>query len=183
MTDQPTTPNSVKAFLDQIEQTIFFKDAQTQGSLAYNIEFYRRITPRKRWAFRISGGLVIFLSATLPIFAAFGGQLFGPSNTEVKDLLVASIATLIAILSGLNAFFRWDVGWRGQISAMLSLQNLRAQWEIRKAKALIEPDPAKGLAILEDAVEKLMADANSVIAAETEEYFTVQKFPDSKTEK
>jgi hypothetical protein len=50
------------------------------------------------------------MSSGLPVLAAYGDKLPYVS----KDVLVGITSGLIAFLSGILTFFRWEVGWRAQ---------------------------------------------------------------------
>ena len=176
----PTPIISVQEFIDEIEKTTFFsKDKEIKGSLAHYIHFYERGAVPKKLGFWATAFVVIVLSATLPFVAAFGDRIF---PNPYDNMIVALFGILIALSSGLNSFFHWDRSWRGYMNAMLTLQTLKSEWELKKVEAQIEPKPAQGLVILKGAVEKLIRDTNTVVISETQEFFTLIKFPEAKPE-
>ena len=178
MSDAHSDMIATKNYLMQLEESLFFKDEKTEGSLNYYIAFYRRLAPKKRHLFQGSGVIVIVLSTSLPLVAAFGERLVGDWN----NLIIALIGVAIAILSGLNAFFHWDTGWRGQIGAQLELQRLRAEWQAKRAAALTHPNHEEGFVLIQTATDKLISSAHQVIKTETNQFFEGQRFPESKSE-
>lgn len=164
---------SVDDYLEGVKQLRFFQNANVEGSLKYYVRWYERRAKRKSLGFRLTGALVVFLSVALPIFAAFGDGL--PS----KDLWVSIIAGAIALCSGINAFFRWDTGWRGSIEAQLKLEQLQDQWDYKIERARTYPDPVKGFQLAKEATARLINTSHEIIMSETKQYFEAQKFPDS----
>ncbi len=176
-------PDSVVTqYVADLEKTPFFAGRETRGSLASMIVYYESRTPRKRSFFRTSGVLVILLSAALPVVASFGNTFLGSDGTAIayKNLAVSIMATAIAVLTGLNAFFHWDATWRGYTQAMFELYEIRAEWEARKAEALLESNPDHALGMLREAQRRAIAGAYDVAKSEIKEYFTRQSFPKSK---
>src|SRR5438093_1075543 len=66
--------------------------------------FERHAWP-KMLCFRAVGVLVIGLSVSVPFIAA--------QNAPWKDPAVSAVALVIALLTGLNSFFRWEHAWQG----------------------------------------------------------------------
>jgi hypothetical protein len=66
-----------------------------------------------------------------------------------KDLVLSIAAVLIAALTGLNAFFKWEDVWRSRRQTEFALGYLLAVWRLQILHALNEPDSvnAKELAI------------------------------------
>ena len=164
-------------YLAELEKTPFFAGSEVKGSLSSMISYYQSRTPRKRIWFRTTGILVILLSAALPVLAAFGERLVG--NTA-KDIIVAVVAAIIALLSGLNTFFRWDATWHGYTQSLFELYRIRAEWESSRAAAITNRDLAVGLKSLQEAQARAISEAYTVAQSEMAEYFSRQSFPSGK---
>jgi hypothetical protein len=166
--------NPIDTYLTEVRQSVFFQNHETEGSLQYYIKWYRDRAPGHMRLFRTLGLIVLIFSATLPLVAVLGSQLPG------QNLLVASMSVVIAVATGINAFFRWDTAWQGYISAQLTLEQLYNHWQITIAQAKVQTDTAKGLEIVQKATEELIEHAQRVIETETKGYFSVQRFPESQ---
>lgn len=173
---EPTPHHILDKYLDEVKKSVFFQDKETTGSFQSYIEWYRKRAPHKRLCYRASGLLIIMFGIALPILAAFGKDL------KHNDLWVSILAGLIALLTGLNSFFRWDVAWQGYIQAQLTLDRLQKEWELAVAKARALPSVDEGLKVAIEATEQFQARAYDIVEAETKGYFTVQKLPDTKAE-
>jgi len=65
--------------------------------------FYDSRASWHRRLYRISGILVILSGAILPVLAT--------AHYPHKEIVVSSIGVLVAALTGLRAFYRWDQSW------------------------------------------------------------------------
>ena len=173
MTADNHSPN-LEDYLNEVRKSVFFQKKNTAGSFESYLEWYRKRAPRARIFYRASGILIILLGVALPILAAFGKELV------YKDLLVSISAGLIALLTGINSFFRWDVAWHGHIQAELTLDRLHKDWEFAIARAKAHPEVAEALKMAIEATEQFQTRVHVVVEAETKGYFTVQKFRGNK---
>ena len=87
---------------------------------------------------------------------------------------------MVALATGLNAFYRWDAAWQGYVGAQLALERLRQDWENAIADARSCSAAAEGRERARSATERFVSQAYEVIETETKGYFTNQRFPDSK---
>ena len=154
----------------------FLADAKSAHSFGYLVEYYRRSAVRKRVWFRTLSTLLIALSAGLPVYAAFTWPLFGIS----KDVAVGVTSGMIAFLTGLLSFYRWEVAWRGQNEALFALVSLRAQWDGAIAAAEAMPDD-QAIAFVREAYDRFTARTFEVVHAEMGEFFKVQRPPSAKS--
>lgn len=174
---QPLPPqSSVEAYLAALKQSSFFASKDTHGSLEYLLAYFRRHSTEKKNKFRISNVLLILMSAALPLLAAFGDRLVGVEN---KDLVLSIVSAAIAVLTGLLAHYRWDVGWRGQTEALFALNGLRAEWDAQVAAARVATDQEETVKRLAEAFERLRSGTFEVVRAEMGEFFKVLKAPDA----
>lgn len=171
---ETNSPHLLDKYLDEVKQSLFFQDKETIGSFQSQIEWYRKRAPQKRLCYRASGLLIIIFGIALPIMAAFGKDL------EHNDLWVSILAGLIALLTGFNSFFRWDVAWRGHIHALLTLDRLQKEWQFAIAKAKTLPNEDEALKLAIEATEQFQAKTHDTVEAETKGFFTVQKLPGAK---
>jgi hypothetical protein len=99
----------IDRYLQELRKTPFFqaeeiskdnKEIFPEGSFAYYLHYYRSRAPGRMTWFRGSGVVVIACSAALPVVAAFSPPLW-PSL----------LAVVVALATGINAFYRWDAAW------------------------------------------------------------------------
>ena len=153
-----------------------FKEAKTECEYVVDrtvrpaLEWYQSRSRWPRILFRTSGVLVIMGSLLLPVLAV---------NVDEGDsaLLLTVISLVVATLTALSTFFRWDISWRGRVSTALKLRGLLDLWEVKVAKARLSAEPARDVF---DATEMLVSEANSLVGAETEQFFTAVKWPASR---
>lgn len=167
-------PNLTDKYLTDLQEVLFFKGKEDNGSLAWFVDYYNKHAGRTMRWFRLFGVLVIVLSASLPLLAAYEAQL--PGGT----MIVSLVAVLIAIATGISTFFRWDVGCQGYIGAKLALLDLESNGHVKIAWARREPDAAGGLTQAQEATEQFMRQAHLLVMAETKGYFDMQRNPDGQ---
>lgn len=134
-----------------------------------NLLWYRTHAAAPRRLFRTSGTLVILLSVSIPLVAVldFAGD----------DLVLAAMALVIAALTGLNSFFRWETSWRERMQAELSLAHLLAQYDLRILEVAGEADASRARQALIEATRELLERAQAVTGAETEQFFSRVVWP------
>lgn len=110
-------PPSIKKLPDPKENFAAFAE-----SYALRVrDFY---DSRARWHrrfYRISGLIVIISGATLPVLAT--------SNYSHKDFIVSCTGALVAALTALRAFYRWDQGWVLLRQTEIALNEAYATWK------------------------------------------------------
>lgn len=174
MTAVQNTLPKVEAFLSALKEQSFFKDELTQGSVLWYIAFYKQRAPRRRWAFRAGGFLLLLLSISLPFLT-----LIVPKEQQA---LVASImAWLIALVAAANSFFNWQKAWQGYIQTQLTLQFALTEWELRTAEARAASTDEEGLALLKESLQKFAKTVSESVSGETAQYFEGVKIPDVRT--
>lgn len=119
--------------------------------------------------FRVSGVLVILLSVSLPFLATLEGL--------GKTIVLPVIALLIAGLTGLNSFFRWQSDWKGYRQTQLTLEYLLTIWELQIAEARHQVDVQKGIDIALQATKQLINTTRTTTSAQAEEYFKRVQIP------
>src|SRR6266446_5102629 len=151
----------VQHYVSKATKSVFFQGEKIRGSFASELEHYRSRVAWRRMIYRACGSLVIILSIALPILAAFGKP---PIN---KDLWVSIMAGVIALLTGVNSFFRFDVAWKGATETLLTLERLRNDWALAIAKAEVQPDAKEGLKLAIAATEQFQKASHDLVEAET----------------
>jgi hypothetical protein len=84
-----------------------------------------------------------------------------------EKLWLSVMAAAIALLTSVNAFYRWDESWRGFINAQLELERLRDRWEIEIAGAKTHPNLAERLNLAKAATERFVEQAREAIQSES----------------
>lgn len=131
--------------------------------------WFKRHARPKMMCFRVVGVLVIGLSVSVPFIAA--------QDASWKDTAVSAVALSIALLTGLNSFFRWERAWQGYRQTQFALEHLLALWDLRVIEAKHQEDPRIATAMAIRATEQLLVDSRSATSAETAEYFKLIEVP------
>lgn len=132
---------------------------------------YRRRANWNRHLFRASGSAVIVLSASLPLLAGL--------SYEGKDITVAIVGVIIAILTGLRAFFQWDQLWGFLRQSDFALTHLVAKWELDVATASALADGQKDSEVYR-LTGDLLDKTEEVRKAESQNYFGTLHYPEGK---
>ena len=134
--------------------------------------WYQQHAKIPRLLYRTSGTLVILLSISLPFLASL--------DYAAKAVLLSAIALIIAALTGLNSFFAWEQTWRSRRQTEFALAHLLAQWEVKLAAANCVKDQAEKQSKYIEATEQLLVESRTIVASETEEFFSAAKWPQAK---
>ncbi len=135
-------------------------------------DWYKNNAARPRRLFRAAGATVILLSISIPLLASL--------QYPAKDLVLSVIALLIAALTGLNAFFKWESSWRSRRQTEFALNHLLSLWDLRIIEAMQEPDPTEARKLILTATRQLLQEAQTVVGAETEDFFSKMTFPQTE---
>jgi len=135
-------------------------------------QYYLKRAARPKNAVRISGVAIILLSLSIPFIASL--QFAG------KDMLLSAFAVLIAIITSLGSFYKWEETWRSYRQAESALGHLLSVWEFNIIEATQESDPSKGAEKIIAATQQLLEAAHNVTSTETEEFFSKIEWPGEK---
>jgi len=131
--------------------------------------WYQTHSRGPRLWFRWAGGTTIILSATLPAMAL--------APFKGKDLALAAMSVVIAILTGFSSFFRWERTWHGNTNAEMAIEQLCAKWELEvKNAALILPSEERTAHVYK-ATSDLLFNVTGATSSETEGFFSNLAFP------
>jgi hypothetical protein len=114
--------------------------------------------------------MVIILSVSIPLLASV--PYYG------KELVLSIVAILIAALTGLNSFFKWEYAWRSRRQTEFALSHLLAVWRLQMLQTLDEPDSAKARALAISATQQLLDEAHVAAGEETKEFFSKVGWPE-----
>ncbi|HZR42882.1 MAG TPA: DUF4231 domain-containing protein [Ktedonobacteraceae bacterium] len=148
-----------KRFLSVLEEVTRIKEE----FVGRQLNWYKANARRPMLLFRIAGVLVILLSVSLPFLTTLDGLW--------KTIVLPVVSLLIAGLTGLNSFFRWESNWKGYRQTHLTLEYLLTMWELQIAEAKCQVDVQKGIDIALKATEQLISATQTTVSAEAEEYF------------
>jgi hypothetical protein len=109
----------------------------------------------------------------LPVIAKSG-------VAQSKPWILTAVSLLVAILTSLGAFYRWDASWQSRMKTALELQVLLAKWELDMASAKIAENPTKEAFA---ATRQLFDAAFKLIGAETDFFFANVKAPTAEPDK
>lgn len=158
-------------YLKELSKTNFFQGSSTQGSYLYYHKWYEEKAPRHRSAFRLLGIVVVLLSVFLPVIVALENKI------PKQKYIVIITSLIIALATGINSFYRFDVSWKGYISAQMQLESERNAWEAEIAEAKALPNPIQQLNNAKLVTESFISGVNEIIKTETTGYFKVQNMP------
>jgi len=131
---------------------------------------YRGWAKQARLRFRISGALIISLSVCLPFLTTLREGIW-------ISIVLPIVALVIAGLSGLNTFFRWESNWKGYSQTRYRLEYLLKVWELKVIEAGHETDTQKSVEIVMQATKQLLDDVEATTSVEAEEYFKRVQIP------
>jgi hypothetical protein len=156
---------SDERFLSVLGEVTSLKDAY----IAQQLQGYLRNAARSRLTFRYTGILIIILSVSLPYLTTLKGVWL--------SIVLPIVALLVAGLTGLNSFYRWESSWKGYSQMAHSLEYTLKLWEIQIIKAKHEQDPLQAIELAVQATKDLVESAHTTITAEDEEFFKRVQFP------
>lgn len=136
------------------------------------VEARQYYAKRAKWpknAFRFCGVAVILLSLSIPFIASL--------RFPIKDILLSAFAVLIAIITSLGSFYKWENTWRSYRQTESTLGHLLSLWEFRIIEAAQEMDTKKAAEKIIDATQQLLEEANKVTSTETQEFFSKVEWP------
>ena len=130
---------------------------------------YKRNAELSRILFRLCGVVVIVASVSIPVLAAF--------EFPRKNLVVSGAALLIAVLTGLNSFYRWESRWRNYRQSQFAMDQLLSEWRLALLEAENKRDQPTSVALALEATRRLLADAKAVRDTESADYFDNVAWP------
>ena len=134
------------------------------------IQWYAKNARQAQMRFRLSGALIIVLSACLPFLTTLREGIW-------ISIVLPVVALVIAGLSGLTAFFRWESNWRGFSQTGYMLEYQLKMWELKVIEAKHEMDAQKAVEIVVQATKQLLDDAQAATNDETEAFFKRVQMP------
>lgn len=158
--------------------------ASTQPQPAGTLDDYRKLAhdcvkklqERYHWRanwhrriFRASGILIILVSSGLPLLAAF--------SYPRKDVVVAIAGVVIAAITALRTFYRWDEVWAVLRRTHFDLAHAHNIWQVDFRRAEAAADPAERERLAYEATKALIERADKIRGDESERYFGSLSFP------
>ncbi len=144
------------------------------------LRWYATRSACPRLAFRVSGVVIIVTSLALPFLAAWAAH--SPDN-KIPKLSVPIASFIIAVVTGLNAFFGWQKSWEKRMTIQLTLEGAIALWQTKIDAAQNIADPAKAYETALEATQNLVKSTQALTIGETAEWFRQQKLPDVAAKK
>lgn len=135
-----------------------------------DLKWYEDSSIRHLWAHRITGVLVIILSASLPLFALL----------EFSKLVVSSISVTIAIITGLKSFYRFNEVYIANMRGMVELKNYVSDWKLAMIQAKHQQNIEEGLRIAIEATATLLLKRDMVDRKNTKDYVQFYTITDKK---
>lgn len=133
------------------------------------IEWYQSHSKIARILFRLTGYVVVILSISIPFLTTV--------RFHGSDIVVSVVALLIAALTGISSFAKWDSQWRGYKNAQFALETLRSLWELQIVEARHMNSPEAATKTVMEATRKLLENSRKIITSETERYFDDVRVP------
>jgi hypothetical protein len=126
-------------------------------------DWYQRKKRLPRQLYRVTIATTVILSSSVPFLASFEGRGF--------RLAVGVIGVIIAVVTGLGGFYRWETTWQVFALAQADLEYALRVWELRMAEADSKEEHGARLALAKEATQEVMEEGRRVRASETEEFF------------
>ena len=166
---------SVDNYLERLKDQKFFRPENEEGSIRYNIKWYREHAPTERIFFRAAGGVALLLSISLPF-------IVGLADEMAKAKIASGIAWAIALAGAANGFFQWNKTWQGYVETQFRLERLLMEWELAVSAYSGKTDE-NSLKAVEALTKAFVNSSRSAITDETKSYFEEVKFPNLNVEK
>ena len=165
-TDQrQTNPQTDTDFQTVLDEVTRIKDAYVVSQ----INWYKTHANIPMVLFRLSGILIIFLSVSLPFLATLEGPW--------KTIILPIVALLVAGLTGLTSFYRWESDWKGFRETQFTLEYLLVVWDLSIAAAKQEKDEQHAIDIVLQATKQLLDTVHTSTSSETEQFFQRAQIP------
>ena len=94
-----------------------------------------------------------------------------------RTIVLPIVALLVAGLTGLISFFRWESDWKGYRQTQFNLDHLLSIWELKIAQAKLERDTKQAISMVLQATQELLDTTHTTTSAEAEEYFQRVQIP------
>lgn len=134
-----------------------------------NLHYFKRRSPWVRLGFRVLGTLLVGATVSGPLVLFF-------SDPRERELALAFVAFLVALLAGLNAFLQWHALWQKYVSMEVLIEHAIASWSIEMAAARVSNDRSAGTAVTHKLVDGIAA----AMSAETVRFFQRLELPAGK---
>jgi hypothetical protein len=154
-----TTPPTPTPTDEDVEELI----ADVERPVLERRDSYRARARWNRRFFRSSGVVIIAMASALPVLASF--------SYRGKDVLVAVLGALIAFLTALRSFYRWDQLWGLLRKSDLDISHLLDTWTLNVQAARATLPPQQRMAKVQELAEALLEDFEKIRRAESQIYF------------
>ncbi|HEU5158201.1 MAG TPA: DUF4231 domain-containing protein [Streptosporangiaceae bacterium] len=138
---------------------------------AYVLRIWSFYDSRARWHrrfYRLTGILVIFVGAALPMLSSL--------DYAHKEVAVSVAGIIVAVVTGLRAFYRWDQSWVLLRNTEIVLSNAYWAWKGSAAETTEAADERQRAARNEAAIA-LVAKVTNIRQGEAESFFKDLTYP------
>ena len=97
-----------------------------------------------------------------------------------KTIVLPIVALLVAALTGVTSFYRWESEWKGFRETQFTLEYLLAVWDLSIAQAKQEKDEQQAITLALAATRQLLDAAHVSTSSETEPFFQRAQIPQSQ---
>jgi hypothetical protein len=164
----PTVPGRIDRYLEELDGLPILKDANTQGSIRWYIQWYERRFPSRRLYYRGAGIIVIVAILTMSLCATVRG------TSTWSPLLLPGTVAIVA----LNGFFGWKAAWRGYFLAKVRLEVALQAFEAARCQArYVTSNEAEMIALIKVAFDRLLEEFAAAVTEETKGFFDASRFP------
>ena len=134
--------------------------------------FYKHQADKSRFLFRSSGLLVILASTSIPVLSVL--------EFPFKNYIVAILGLCIALMTGLNSFYRWEARWSTYRQSQFSVDQLLSIWRlaILDAKHIEDKNIAKQKVL--GSTKQLFEEVKKVREIESKTYFENVQWPQNE---
>lgn len=151
MAEQAQTDPRITALQTHLEKEI--------AQISSHAEWYKEHSQRTKRKYHVIRVPIIVLGILLPQLIAV--QMVGPNgNLSVATFITASV---VAVLMGLDAFFRYGELWVEERGAELALYALKRKYRREMLRIELAPSPDKAIEIAETVIDSLRVEYEQVV--------------------
>ncbi|WP_281557729.1 DUF4231 domain-containing protein [Thalassomonas sp. RHCl1] len=152
----------VGKYLDSLEQTVLFSDAEVDGSYCFFKEWYENRMSSRQRSSRLLAVLIIVLGASLPLIAIMDDVF------KKQKFWVGFIGAAIVIAQGFSQTFQYEESWRNYTVAKLELDSAHRLWQKQVVDASFKKD---GFEKVQKATDLFSTSVSKIVTKETTGFF------------
>lgn len=167
--EMPILPDAPEDDSDRLAQVIKDARAIKEKNVDPRIVYYQTHIFLPHVLFRGAGIVTILFSAALPVVSVI--------SFRSKDYVLSGMSIVIAVVTGLTSFFRFERTWRGRLTALIAIEQYCAKWELELTNARLRLQPNEQIDHVYKATSDLLTNVGNVVSSASEGFFSNLQFP------